>query len=126
MSGTQSVMRHLLIVGGALLCLAAFALAESQAAQHPDFKIFGFVGEETGQAAKRIPISGADLQLKPINAMDGSNASGDYQFKGVAKGKYTLTVKADNYMSSSRPVDLKADARQDFFLWPQNPGRTLS
>ncbi len=64
------------------------------------------------------PLTGATIRLKPAQRSATANRNGDYQFKNLKPGNYTLTVSYIGYETLEKTVNLASDLTLDLTLSP--------
>jgi hypothetical protein len=75
------------------------------------------IGEADGQVitVRGEPVSGATVQItdtegRPAASPVTTGADGKYVFAGLPKGSYTLTIRAQDFLSAERSVEVAKDS----------------
>jgi virginiamycin B lyase len=114
----------------AFLAVAAFSFGAAQAA---DALLSGAIRSALGEKMGGVTVS-AKPESGTITTTVFTDASGEYFFPPLAQGKYRVWAQALGYRTSRNPVELAANARQDFTMarmtsaeavWRQLPGHLM-
>ena len=104
-------MRRLFVA--AVVCLAAFLALRAAGAQSEKGQIRGVVTDGAN------PVAGAEVKLTSgvvLARTTRTNAGGQFQFTGLAAGRYEISVTMKGFQTLARSVTLSTGATQGFTL----------
>ena len=75
-------------------------------------------GKILGFYEPRIPLSNAEVTLKPLGQIQETDAGGSFSFNGLTPGDYTIVAKKDGYRSDSLTFSVEGDVSlEDRFVF---------
>lgn len=82
------------------------------------YRVSGFILDETGK-----PLYGAHLLLSPGDEVASTNESGEFEFKDIKRGQYSIRASYIGYTSEDREVNVNGDVQIQFEM---TPGQVLT